>query len=34
MLSSPHADEETEAQGGYDKLGDLPSVHEEVAELR
>lgn len=33
VLSSHGADEETETQGGFDKLGDLPLVREEVAEL-
>lgn len=34
LVSSSHgAEEETETQGGYDKLGDLSLVHEEVTEL-
>lgn len=33
VLSSHCAPEETETQGGFDQLGDLPMVHEEVAEL-
>lgn len=33
MLSSHCAHEETETQGRFDKLGDLPMVHEAVAEL-